>query len=311
MAKAEFCKAFDEEIYYGYIIRSDLMGALHYIKQFPEQAALYQRYLSVFDEEHYLTYEVDELLNAILRAYQQYYRDAFYVCLDKDAAAQTLQARLAALLPVSVERHLDEIEQEQVAGAFMRGGFHFLGGKTGGFYGPYIWKTTENRSYEVELPGGTQTYTVNILDGFIMNSWLDYLSFGRVSTGGWADAEGMINCVKSSYDFNSEAFRVSLLKHEAQHARDLAHNPHMSSVELEYRAKLVELIYSRERNLLVPFAREADPSEEGSSHSAAAHRIVSAYCARLGKNAEAFGLLSIEKIQSLARVLLTESESAL
>lgn len=303
---------FDENKYYGYILKGDLAGAIHYVKQFPEQSALYQRYMAVFEKKRYLNYAIDEPLNNILRAYQQYYRDVFYLRLDKNGAADKLRAELASLLHITDGNiSLDDMEQEVVAGEFRRRCFYFLGGKTGGYYGPYIWKTTESRTYDVELPDGVQPYTVKLLEGFIVNSWLDYLSFGKVGTGGWTDADGIINCEKSSYDFDSENFRVSLLKHEAQHARDLTLWPDMSSVMLEYRAKLVELIYSVERNLLARFVREADSSDDSNGHSAAAYRIVSEYCKLLDKSADELGMLSVGQVQEVAKSLFEKSTCAL
>ena len=125
----------------------------------------------------------------------------------------------------------------------------------------------------MELPDGVQDYAVKLLDGFVMLSWLDYLSFGEVGTGGWSNGDGLIHCVKSGYDLDSEAFQVSLLKHEAQHAADHARFRGMSSEELEYRAKLVELICSSQRNLLDRFLLEADGARTGNGHGLAAERI--------------------------------------
>ncbi len=298
---------FDENAYYGYILKADLVGAIGYIKRFPEQGTLYQRYITIFDKEQYLNYAIEELLNGILRTYQQYYRDAFYLCLDKDKAADRLQTKLAALLHVNDKYRLCDMEQEAIAGEFQRRGFYFLGGKTGGYYGPYVWKTTESETYDVELPDGIQPYTVKLLDGFVVKSWLDYLSFGKISTGGWTDNDGIINCVKSSYDFDSENFRVSLLKHEAQHAKDLTLLPGMPSALLEYRAKLVELIYSAERNLLAQFVHETDASDASNGHAVAAHRIVSEYCKLLDKSSNELGNLSVEKVQSVAKILFEKS----
>lgn len=152
---------------------------------------------------------------------------------------------------------------------------------------------------------------MKLLDGFVVKSWLDYLSFGKVSTGGWTDTDGIINCVKSSYDFDSEDYRVSLLKHEAQHARDLSLWPDMPSAMLEYRAKLVELIYSAERNLLTQFVREADSSDDSNGHFAAVYRIVSEYCKILDKSTDELGMLSIDQVQSVAKSLLDKSSCAL
>ena len=68
---------YDENIFYGFLIQGDLNGAIGYLKQFPEQAGLYGRYRSVFEQGHYVAYDVDSHLNELLVVYQQYYRDVF------------------------------------------------------------------------------------------------------------------------------------------------------------------------------------------------------------------------------------------
>lgn len=299
---------FTKSIYFGCIIKGDLHGAISYVKQFPEQIALYNRFMSVFEQEKYITYEVDAELNQILIIYQRYYRDVFYLCIGKKQSEDRLRARLSEFLGIhDTSIKLCDLEQNHIVEVFRRKGLYFLGGKTGGYYGPYIWKTTETITYEVELPDGIQSYTVKLLDGFITRSWIDYLSFGEIGTGGWADSDGIINCVKLSYDLESEAFKVSLLKHEAQHVRDLANCKSMSSEDLEYRAKLVELIYSRERNLLEQFIREADTSDKGNGHAMASHRIVEGFMKLLDKDNSELYLLPIEQVQMTAKALFEES----
>lgn len=298
----------EKSIYYGFIVKGDLHGAITYIKQFPEQTNLYNRFMDVYEHEQYMTYEVDAELNNILTAYQQYYRDAFYLCIGQEQAANKLRGRLAVLLGIEDNSiALCDMEQNQLVKLFMNRGLHFMGGKSSGYYGPYIWRTTETVSYDVELPDGIQTYTVKLLDGFISRSWIDYLSFGEIGPGGWVDGDGYINCVKSAWDFESESFRVSLLKHEAQHARDLAMNKDMSSEDLEYRAKLVELIYSSERNLLQVFVQESDNSDKSNGHAMAAHRIVKGFTNALGTDCIDYTVLSVEQIQTVARMLFANS----
>ena len=299
---------FSENTYYGYLVKGSLPEAIDYVKQFPEQAKRYHRFLEVFEKEQYMAYEADAWIHGILLAYQKYYRDVFYLCVGREDAAARLRARLADFLDIHDESpELCDLEQNQLPKAFQRKGFHFLGGRTSGYYGPYIWQTTENRTYEVELPKGTQAYTVRLLDGFLAKSWIDYLSFGEISSGGWTDKEGIINCVKSSYDFHSEAFTVSLLKHEAQHARDLAICKEMSSEELEYRAKLVELIYSTERNLLAQFLREADRLDKDNGHAAAACKILDGFARKLHLSPEELLKLPRGKVQAVANMLFAES----
>lgn len=299
---------FDHDIYYGYIIKGDLNAAISYVRQFPEQADLHDRFTNVFAHEQYKTYEVCAELSRILIAYQQYYRDVFYLCIGKERSAELLRARLSTLLGADgVE--LCDLEQNYLPELFQSHGLHFLGGQTGGYYGPYIWRTTETASYDVELPDGIQTYTVKLLDGFITRSWIDHLSFGEIGPGGWADGDGCINCVRSAWDFEGESFRVSLLKHEAQHARDIELCKDMTSENLEYRAKLVELIYSCERNLLQTFAQEADISDPANGHAMAAHRIMMDYSDDLGVDRIDPAAVDIAQIQTIAKALFKRSHA--
>lgn len=302
-------KVFCQSIYYGYLIKTDLIGAINYVKQFPDQAELYNKFMAVFEQEKYITYEVDAYLNEILTIYQRYYRNSFYLCIDKENAADKLRAELAAFFGINDGVELCDIEQNQIAEAFQGRDFYFLGGMTSGYYGPYIWRVTETKTFEVELPDGIQTYTVKLLDKFISKSWLDYLSFGEISPGGWTDGDGIINCVKSSYDFDSENFKVSLLKHEAQHARDLVIYKEMSSEDLEYRAKLIELIYSSERNLLERFAKEADSCDKSNGHSVASSRIIEGFSKILGKSYAELENLEIDVVQATAKVLYKSSNT--
>lgn len=296
----------NKEIYYGYIVKGDLHGAINYVKQFPEQTTLYNRFMAVFDREQYISYEVNDVLNHILTAYQQYYRDVFYLCTGKEQAEAGLRDRLTEIIGITDKNvELCDLEQHQLAELFRQQGFHFLGGRTSGYYGPYIWRTTEIVPYNVELPEGIQAFSVKLLDGFIARSWTDYLSFGEVGSGGWVDSEGYINCVKSAWDFDSESFRVSLLKHEAQHARDLHADKDMSSEDLEYRAKLVELIYSSERNLLPVFAQEADSADKSNGHAMAAYRIIKGFFDALGVDGIELAAIPMERIQTVARSLFT------
>lgn len=297
---------FEKDILRGMIVKGKLRAAMAYLKQFPETAALYQKGVTLYQEEHYLTYDVDEELNDILLVYQKYYRDVFYLELPAEEAAQRLRDRLAELLRVTSDSSLDELEE--IAGtAFRRKSFYALMGRTSGYYGPYIWKVEELRHYAVELPEGTQDYAVKFLDGFIMKSWLDYISFGETGTGGWSNGDGLIHCVRAAYDLESEDFQVSLLKHEAQHAMDQARYKDITNEELEYRAKLVELIYSRERRMLERFVSQADATRADNGHGLAAKRIVRGFeaCLKIGSNR--LTGLPVEIVQTTARSLFTEN----
>ena len=228
-------------------------------------------YVAIFENCEYRTYEMPDMLNDILRLYQIYFRDTFYCGLPEAEAADKLLTGLRALLNMP---DADEVLlTEQLQAVFEAEGCHALFGKTQGYYGPYIWRDTVPTVYRVELPDGTADYTVSTLKGFVFRSWMDYLTFGRYGTKGWALPDGTINCVEQACDFESERFLVSLLKHEAQHTVDMKQFPEITAAELEYRAKLVELHYSSDLNLLQKFISEADESKANDSHAVASVRI--------------------------------------
>ena len=254
-----------------FFITGDMKGAIAYMREHEEFQDILPAYIAVFENCEYLTYDVPEFPGQILLLYQVYYRDVFYCGLPAEAAADKLLTRLKALLDMP-DAEEDQLAQRLCA-VFEQHGYHALFGKTQGYYGPYIWRDTVPTVYRVELPDGTAEYTVNILKGFVFRSWMDYLTFGRFGTGGWASPDGTINCVEQAYDFESERFLVSLLKHEAQHTVDMKQFPGITPAELEYRAKLVELHYSGDLGLLQKFLSEADKSRTNDSHAIASARL--------------------------------------
>ena len=254
-----------------FFLNGDIKGAIAYMREHEEFKDLLPAYVAVFEKGEYRSFEIPDNLNDILRLYQIYYRDIFYCGLPETQAGEKLLAQLRALLdmPEAEEALLaDRLQSE-----FEAEGYHALFGKTQGYYGPYIWRDTVPTVYRVQLPGGTAEYTVNILKGFVFRSWMDYLTFGMYGTGGWTSPDGTINCVEKAYDFESQRFLVSLLKHEAQHSVDMKRFPDITEPELEYRAKLVELHYSSDLGLLQKLLSEADERKSNDSHAVASARI--------------------------------------
>lgn len=254
-----------------FFLNGDIRGAIAYMRDHEEFKDILPAYVAIFEDCEYRTFEVPDVLNDILRLYQIYFRDTFYCGLSEPEAADRLLTRLKVLMGVTDAE--EEILTERLRSVFEANGYHALFGKTQGYYGPYIWRDTVPTVYCVELPCGMAEYTVNILKGFVFRGWMDYLTFGKFGTGGWASPDGTINCVEQAYDFESERFLVSLLKHEAQHTVDMKQFPGITPAELEYRAKLVELHYSGDLGLLQKFLSEADENRTGDSHAAASARI--------------------------------------
>ena len=254
-----------------FFLNGDIKGAIAYMRDHEEFKDILPAYVAIFEDCKYRTFEIPDVLNDILRLYQIYFRDVFYCGVSEADAANQLRTQLKRLLNMP---DADEaLLTEKLQSAFEDKGYHALFGKTQGYYGPYIWRETQPTVYRVDLPDGTAEYTVNILKGFIFRSWMDYLTFGRYGTGGWASPDGAINCVEQAYDFESERFLVSLLKHEAQHTVDMKRFPEITPAKLKYRAKLVELHYSGDLSLLQKFLSEADENKTDDAHAVASVRI--------------------------------------
>ena len=250
-----------------YFMNGDMRGAIAYMRDHEEFQDVLPAYTAIFEDQKYRAYELSDALNGILRLYQIYFRDIFYCGLPETEAADKLLAELRALLGMP---DADEaLLTERLRSAFEAEGYHALFGKTQGYYGPYIWRDTVPTVYHVQLPDGTAEYTVNLLKGFVFRGWMDYLTFGRYGTGGWASPDGTINCVEQAYDLESEQFLVSLLKHEAQHTVDMKRFPGITPEELEYRAKLVELHYAGDLGLPRKFLSQADEGRMNDSHAVA------------------------------------------
>ena len=265
-----------------FFMNGDIKGAIEYMRSHEEFKDVFPAYMAIFENCEYRRFEVPDVLNDILCLYQVYYRDVLYCGLPETDAADKLLSGLKALLnmPDADENAL----AEKLKYVFEENGYHAVFGKTQGYYGPYVWRETAPTVYSVELPDGTAEYTVNILRGFVFRSWMDYLTFGRFGTNGWASPDGTINCIEQAYNFESEKFLVSLLKHEAQHTVDMKNFPGITPAELEYRAKLVELHYSGDLVLLQKFLSEADENRTDDSHAIASARIKSEFADTNQKN---------------------------
>ena len=258
-----------------FFLNGDMKGALAYMRSHEAFKEILPAYTAIFEDCKYRTYEIPDMLNAVLRLYQVYFRDTFYCGSPEATAADKLLTGLKHLL--NMPDADEDTLVEQLQSVFEENGYHALFGKTQGYYGPYVWRDTVPTVYRVELPDGAAEYTVNILKGFVFRSWLDYLTFGKQGTGGWASPDGTINCIEQAYDFESERFLVSLLKHEAQHTVDMKRFPGITPAELEYRAKLVELHYCSDLGLLQKFLSIADERKITDSHALACAQIKLAF----------------------------------
>lgn len=113
-------------------------------------------------------------------------------------------------------------------------------GRTGKLIDFLVWKSQTDTTYEFKLNADYIKAPVVMMDDFITLGWEEYATLGKYYPGGWTTKQSLF-CVKKAYDLSSEDFLISYLAHEGQHFADYKVFPKLSSADLEYRAKLVEL----------------------------------------------------------------------
>ena len=95
------------------------------------------------------------------------------------------------------------------------------------------------------MPEGGNATQVNYLDDFISLRWSSYLTCNRTGAGGWTTDSGLLVILPSYESLTDEEFRLNFLEHESQHYADMKRFGDMASWRLEYRAKLVEIAYTK------------------------------------------------------------------
>ncbi|MEN1986135.1 hypothetical protein [Paenibacillus hubeiensis] len=256
---------------YSYCLKGDINKAYEYLLSLDHNTGLEKlknKYANrFFAEKPVFRYKTkDAWIRSVIRAYYEYFRSVLTNRKRKEEAEQILAESLIELLPDGYETtdDLNSIE-EKLSKAFNSRGFYFQGGITPPFRGPYIWRKQEKVEYEVTLPEKSKKIDVYFMSDFIMQSWLHFATFGGRAAGGWA-SENALYCVKDRYEkvINKPDFLYSYLAHEAQHLADYEDFPCLLPVDLEYRAKLVELIYHPLNNkvLMKKFLSDADHNRE-------------------------------------------------
>ena len=253
----------------------------------------------------------DAFVSEVLRLYRGYWWHALKAPAGRDAFGDDLLASLKSLIgPAAAEaRDFDTLEPI-LDDELRQRGFHPQTGRTAPLRELMLWRKQDSRRYHVQLPEGPHDVQVELLDDFVSRGWSAYGRCERGSAGGWATDEKLF-AVVPAYDkdggLGSEAFRVVFLGHETQHFADQNRYPGMPSWELEYRAKLVEMVQAREvsaKRLRGFITAQGD--DEDSPHTYANKRLIAALTRRLGGRSP--DQVPVEELQAAARAeLLADS----
>lgn len=222
--------------------------------------------------------DIDPLVHRIARLYENYWRHSLVAPDRREFLEQELATALVSALeeagqePGSVTlSNLSAKMQE----AFEARGYGAIFGRTPPLLEFMVWGNVSQKDYQVALSGGVQPVMVYFLEDFVSRGWVHFATFGQASAGGWTTEKGLY-AIRESYDLDSEKFRISYLKHEARHFADKGRYPELQAADMEYRAKLEELIHAQEtaHSLLAGFTRAAARIEN------APHSLASWYLAR-------------------------------
>ena len=266
-------------------------------------------------------------INDISTIYQKYWRTELLKDNPKNRSDSLLYHNISDYLLInnltilsedSLRKNIkDDTELKKI---IENQGFKVLFGLRNGFQEVFIWDKETINNYEVVLPKKTINTKVVFIDYFLLAGYDYYASFGSSSVGGWAIKESAtLYCNKSDYDLDSEKFRVSYLKHESLHFTDLNEYPNLSSADLEYRSKVIELMYCTEETIydrIAEFVNGANHSNRSHAHPYANYILIEnlsklIYNSEFKSDITQWKKVSFEKINNAASLLYKKSEEIL
>ncbi|TNE54488.1 MAG: hypothetical protein EP338_06640 [Bacteroidetes bacterium] len=236
----------------------------------------------------------NEVINDICAFYQEYWKNKLLkvpqncdsILYDKIAHYLTDKQLSKLSFQELSETVKDDSELKKV---IENEGFHCKFLLNNGIQDALIWDEQDRSTYAVELPETTINVNVIFIENYILNGVSDYATFGYSQIGGWAsNQDASLFCNKGSYQLKSEKFNVSYLKHESIHFLDIANYPNLESADLEYRAKLVELIYCTKRTIydrLEEFILAASKENRENAHPFANYHLIEQLSQKLFKTA--------------------------
>ena len=213
---------------------------------------MYARFVS--KEEVFENTSGNKIVNDISNIYREYWRVELMKPLPESRTDSTLYNNIAdyvlsnKLTRLSKDSLRKNIKDDSVLKKIIeKEGFKVNFNFRNGFQELFIWNKESTEKYEVILPKDTVKTTVVFIESYHINGYDEFATFGDSQVGGWAIKESAtLYCNKGTYDLNSETFEVSYLKHESLHFTDLNNYPNLSAADLEYRSKVIELMYCTE-----------------------------------------------------------------
>ncbi len=235
---------------YSYAIQGNIENALaileHYEGDDDAVISVREGLAERFDAGTTTSFTDDKDVNEYVSLYQKYWQASLMRRAEQETLDRELHTSLVAFLsrhfPALSEREL-KTDTKNISEQFLldRGFYANACSKTAQLYDLFLWQTNIQKDYEVELISDKVQVTVNLMEDPVLAGWIGYATLGKSQAGGWATKEALF-AFSSTYDTTSESYKVSYLCHEGQHFQDYQAFPKLAGPDLEYRAKLVELI---------------------------------------------------------------------
>jgi len=312
---------YDEQKFKNICTKGDYNQVAAYLADIEDGKELLEKYKDIYENGAYFIETKDERIVEFLRIYEDYLKWALSNEVTTEECKEYIANKFKGFFPrlrlyslfsktlawwtlcLSVNRY------------FKKRGYFVTFGVTAPYPCLYLWSKQTVRKERIELPEGMVEIDVCEMDETVTKGWLDYLSMNKVGAGGWVTKKGS-NYFKDKYDIDSDEFKISLLKHEGQHFFDLKKHPKMKGTDLEYRAKLTELVYHKDMETFFSFIeRMADGDDRAEPHAYANRKIVQALSERIfGSEMEKSHDLwadKAEEIPQAARELLKEHSEKL
>jgi hypothetical protein len=286
---------------------------------------MYARFVS--KEEVFENTSGNKIVNDISNIYREYWRVELMKPLPENRTDSTLynnitdyvlSNKLTSLSKDSLRKNIkdDSFLKEIIK----REGFNVDFKFRNGFQEIFIWNKESTKKYQVILPKDTVKTNVVFIESYHINGFDEFATFGDSQVGGWAIKESAtLYCNKGTYDLNSEEFEVSYLKHESLHFTDLNNYPNLSSADLEYRSKVIELMYCSKGtiyNRISEFVSGSNKTDRENSHPYANYILIQnlsklIFNSDFNSDINQWKKLSVDKINKAASSLYESSENIL
>jgi len=269
----------------------------------------------------------NKTVNDISNIYREYWRTELLKAKSENRTDSTLYNNLVDyissnnLTTISKDSLSKSIKNDsELKTIFDREGFKSKFFYRNGFQDLLIWDKESIKKYVVDLPKDTINTTVVFIDNYILKGYDGYATFNSTEIGGWAIKESAtLHCNGGEYDLTSEKFEISYLKHESLHFTDLNEYPNLSAPDLEYRSKIIELMYCTKKTMhdrITEFLTGANSKNRTHSHPYANYSIIKnlseiIFHTEYESDFNKWKNVSTEEINSAAASLYNLSESVL